>query len=447
MEAYIERVIQETLNNNPNEPEFNQAVSEVFSSLQPVMKEHPEFQEDAILERMVEPERIIIFKVSWVNDEGKVCVNRGYRVQANGALGPYKGGLRFAPSVNLSILKFLAFEQTFKNALTGLPMGGGKGGSDFDPKGKSDREIMAFCQSFMSELYKHIGPNTDVPAGDIGVSKKEIGYLFGQYRRLRNSYDAGVLTGKDYNWGGSILRPEATGYGAVYYLLEVLKHNYDSIRGKTFVISGYGNVAWGAIKKISELGGKVLTISGSDGYVFDPDGICTEEKINYLLEMRNAKHRSVKLYADKFHCQYYPNEKPWAVEADIYMPCATQNEVDVVDAENIVENGKYYLEVSNMPTTKEAFDILYYSDVIIAPSKAVNAGGVAVSGLEMSQNALRYHFTEEEVDQKLQAIMKNIHDESAKNALAYGYGYDLVAGANITGFLKVANAMVEQGVL
>ena len=354
--------------------------------------------------------------------------------------------MRFHPSVNLSILKFLAFEQTFKNSLTTLPIGGGKGGSDFDPHGKSDAEIMRFCQAFMTELYRHIGQDTDVPAGDIGVGGREIGYLFGQYRRLRGAYENGVLTGKDLTFGGSLLRPEATGYGALYYTQEVLEKLGDTVKGKTFVLSGYGNVTWGAAKKIAELGGKAVTLSGHNGYVYDPDGIITEEKINYLLEMRASRNANVKMYADKFNCEFFPNEKPWGVKGDICIPCATQNEVDLEDAKKIVENGtKYYFEAANMPTTLEATNYLLDNKVIVGPAKAVNAGGVAVSALEMSQNSMRYSWTSEEVDVKLHEIMKSIVNNSLAASEKYGLGFDLIKGGNIAGFEKVADAMIKQG--
>ena len=395
---------------------------------------------------MVNPERQIIFRVPWVDDNGKTQVNRGFRVQFNSAIGPYKGGLRFHPSVYSGIIKFLGFEQTFKNSLTSLPMGGGKGGSDFDPQGKSDAEVMRFCQSFMTELSKHIGPDLDVPAGDIGVGAREIGYLFGQYKRLRNEF-TGVLTGKGIQYGGSLIRPEATGYGAVYYTVDMLNYFGDSIKGKTFAISGFGNVAWGTVKKVNELGGKVVTISGPDGYIYDPDGISTPEKVDYLLEMRASCRNRVQDYADKFGVEFFAGQKPWGTKADIIMPCATQNEVDMAEAKQIVENGvKYYVEVSNMPTTNEAIAYLKANGVIVAPSKAVNAGGVSVSGLEMSQNSMRYSWTAEEVDEKLHMIMHNIFKASIDAAHEYDLGDDLVAGANIAGFLKVARAMLAFGV-
>ena len=443
----LEDLMQTVEQRNPGEPEFHQAVREVLESLEPVIEQSPEYLESGVLAMMVEPERIIKFRVPWVDDNGNVQVNRGYRIQFNSAIGPYKGGLRFHPSVNESIIKFLGFEQTFKNSLTGLPMGGGKGGADFDPKGKSDAEVMRFCQSFMTELSKHIGPDTDVPAGDIGVGAREIGYLFGQYKRLRNEF-TGVLTGKGRSYGGSLIRPEATGYGAVYYLVELLKTYGESIKGKTVAVSGYGNVAWGTVKKVTELGGKVVAISGPDGYVYDEDGINTEEKINYLLEMRASCRNRVQDYADKFGVPYFPGKKPWCRKVDVIMPCATQNEVNLDDAKDIVANGvKFYVEVSNMPTTNEAMTYLKQNGVVIAPSKAVNAGGVSVSGLEMSQNSMRYSWTAEEVDAKLQQIMKDIYASSVAAAKKYGMEGDLVAGANIAGFLKVADAMMAYGVV
>ncbi|MBE5926199.1 MAG: NADP-specific glutamate dehydrogenase [Lachnospiraceae bacterium] len=448
--SYIDEVIEKVVANSPNEPEFHQAVEEVLTSLRPVVEKNEEvYRKVALLERMCEPERVIEFRVSWVDDNGQTQVNRGYRVQFNGAIGPYKGGLRFHPSVNLSIMKFLGFEQTFKNSLTTLPMGGGKGGSNFDPRGKSDAEIMRFCQAFMTELYRHIGPDVDVPAGDIGVGGREIGYMYGQYRRIRGAFENGTLTGKGLSFGGSLIRPEATGYGAVYYAAEVLKHEGETFEGKTVAISGFGNVAWGAAKKIAELGGKAVTLSGPDGYIYDPEGVITEEKINYLLEMRDSGRDKVQDYADKFGCQFFPGEKPWGQKVDIVMPCATQNDVNMDSAKKIVENGvKYYIEVANMPTTNDALKfLLAQENVIVAPSKAVNAGGVLVSGLEMSQNSERYSWTAEEVDSKLHQIMIGIHDSSAAAAEKYGLGYNLVAGGNIAGFEKVAEAMMAQGVI
>ena len=444
---YLNELMERVIKRNQNEPEFHQTVEEVLASIEPVIEARPDYITSGVLERMVEPERIIKFRVPWVDDNGKVQVNRGFRIQFNSAIGPYKGGLRFHPSVYEGIIKFLGFEQTFKNSLTSLPMGGGKGGSDFDPQGKSDAEVMRFCQSFMCELYRHIGADLDVPAGDIGVGAREVGYMFGQYKRLKNEF-TGVLTGKGISYGGSLIRPEATGYGAVYYTDNMLNYFKDSIEGKTFVVSGFGNVAWGAVKKINELGGKVVTISGPDGYIYDEDGVSTEEKINFMLEMRASCRNKVQDYADKFGVPFFAGQKPWGVKADILMPCATQNEVGIKEAEAIVANGvKYYVEVSNMPTTNEAVAYLKANGVIVAPSKAVNAGGVAVSGLEMSQNSMRYSWSAEEVDEKLKGIMKNIFENSIKAANQYGLGDDLVAGANIAGFIKVADAMLAQGVV
>ena len=444
---YLKKVLADVIARNPGESEFHQTVSEVLESLEPVVEQSPIYIERGIIDMMVEPERIIKFRVPWVDDNGKVQVNRGFRVQFNSAIGPYKGGLRFHPSVNESIIKFLGFEQTFKNSLTGLPMGGGKGGSDFDPKGKSDGEVMRFCQSFMTELQKYIGPDTDVPAGDIGVGAREIGYLFGQYKRLRDEF-TGVLTGKGRSYGGSLIRPEATGFGAVYYTAEMLKTYGEEIKGKTFAISGFGNVAWGTVIKVNELGGKVVTISGPDGYVYDKDGVATQEKIDYLLEMRASCRNRVEDYADKFGVPFFAGQKPWGEKVDVIMPCATQNEVNIDDAKKMVANGlKYYVEVSNMPTTNEAVAYLQANGVIVAPSKAVNAGGVAVSGLEMSQNSMRYSWSAAEVDAKLKDIMKNIYDSSVAAAKKYGMEGNLVAGANIAGFLKVADAMLAYGVV
>ena len=446
--SYVDEVIEAVAKKNANEPEFLQAVEEVLSSLKPVVEKHEEeYKKAALLERMCEPERVIEFRVAWVDDNGQTQVNRGYRVQFNGAIGPFKGGLRFHPTVNLSIMKFLGFEQTFKNSLTGLPIGGGKGGSDFDPRGKSDGEIRRFCQSFMTELYRHIGPDIDVPAGDIGVGAREIGYLYGQYKRIRGTWENGVLTGKGLSYGGSLIRPEATGYGATYYACEVLKHFGDTIEGKTVAVSGFGNVAWGVCGKVAQLGGKVVTISGPDGYVYDPDGVTTPEKINYLLEMRASGRDRAQDYADKFGCEFHAGEKPWGVKVDICMPCATQNEIKEEEAKKIIANGtKYYIEVANMPTTNEAIALLKASGLIVGPSKAVNAGGVAVSALEMAQNSMRYSWSSEEVDEKLKGIMVNIHKVSVEAAEEYGLGYDLVAGANIAGFKKVAEAMLAYGV-
>lgn len=444
--SYINDVFESVKARNASEPEFLQAVEEVFHSLAPVLEKHPEYVEANILGRLAEPERQIIFRVPWVDDNGKQQLNRGFRVQFNGSLGPYKGGLRFHKSVYIGIIKFLGFEQILKNSLTGLPIGGGKGGSDFDPNGKSDAEVMRFCQSFMTELYRHIGPDVDVPAGDIGVGGREIGYLYGQYRRLRGAFENGVLTGKGIAYGGSLIRPEATGYGITYFCNEMLKHEGTSFEGKTVALSGFGNVTWGACLKIRDMGGKVVTLSGPDGYVYDKEGVSTDEKINYLLEMRASGNDRVKDYADKFGAEFFAGEKPWGVKVDVVIPCATQNEIRKEDAEKIIANGvKFLCEGSNMPTTNEALVMLQEKGVIVGPAKAANAGGVATSALEMSQNSMRLSWTAEEVDAKLHQIMINIHDNSAKAAEAYGFGYDLVAGANIAGFLKVAEAMHAQG--
>ena len=446
--AYLKRVMEDVVKRNPGEPEFHQAVTEVLESLEPVIDKNPDFEEKGLIERMVEPERMVTFRVSWVDDSGKVQVNRGFRVQFNSAIGPYKGGLRFHPSVYSGIIKFLGFEQTFKNSLTGLPIGGGKGGSDFDPRGKSDAEIMRFCQAFMTELYRYIGPDVDVPAGDIGVGGREIGYLYGQYKRIKACWENGVLTGKGLEYGGSLIRPEATGFGATYYLCEVLKHFGEDIKGKTVAISGFGNVAWGVCQKVAELGGKVVTISGPDGYVYDPEGVTTKEKFDYMLEMRASGRDKAQDYAEKFGCEFHAGEKPWGVKVDICMPCATQNEVNADEAKKIIANGtKYYIEVANMPTTADAIALFKDAQLVIGPSKAVNAGGVAVSALEMAQNSMRYSWSEAEVDEKLKGIMINIHKVSEEAASEYGFGYDLIAGANIAGFMKVAKAMLAQGII
>ena len=447
MNKYIEKVLNETNEKNKNEKEFLQTVYEVLTSLTPIIEEKKEYEKEAILERIVEPERVIEFRVPWEADDKKVYVNRGYRVQFNSAIGPYKGGIRFSKTVDLSIIKFLGFEQIFKNSLTTMPIGGGKGGSDFDPKGKSDREIMRFCQSFMKELYRHIGANVDCPAGDIGVGGREIGYMFGEYRKITGGFSNGALSGKSLNYGGSLLRPEATGYGSIYYLEEVLKDKNDDIKNKTIVMSGYGNVAWGIAKKVKELGGKVVTFSGSDGFVYDKDGLTTDEKIEYIYNMRVKNTGSMEEYAKKYKAEFYKGKKPWGIKADIYMPAATQNEVGESEAKEIINNNcKYYLEVSNMPTTNEAIEILKEAKIIVAPSKAVNAGGVAVSALEMSQNAEKLSWSEEEVDNKLKQIMKNIYNNSKKAAEKYNLGYDLIKGANIAGFEKVADSMLMQGI-
>ena len=449
MNAYVQRVIEDVRRKYHNEPEFVQTVEEVFSSISPLVDKHPEYEKADLLGRMVEPERMFSFRVVWTDDEGKTHTNTGYRCQFNGAIGPYKGGLRFHPSVYPGIMKFLAFEQTFKNSLTGLPIGGGKGGSDFDPNGKSDAEIMRFCQSFMSALYRYIGPDVDVPAGDIGVGAREIGYLFGQYRRLKGVWENGVLTGKGISYGGSLTRPEATGYGAIYYLQEVLAHEGESIEGKTIACSGFGNVTWGICKKAMHLGAKVVTLSGPDGYIYDEEGVSSSaEKVDYLLTMRSSGRNRVQDYADKFGVPFFPGEKPWGVKADIAMPAAVQNDVNMAQAEKIVASGvKYYIEVANMPTTNDALHYLRSQEhMIVAPSKAVNAGGVSVSALEMSQNSERLVWTEEQVDAQLKRIMQNIHKASVDAAEEYGLGYDLVSGANLAGFIKVADAMMAQGI-
>lgn len=446
-QKYVEELYQRVVERNANEPEFHQTVKEVLSSLVGVLEKHPEYIELGILERIVEPERQFMFRVPWVDDSGKVRVNRGFRVQFNSAIGPYKGGLRFHPSVNIGIIKFLGFEQTFKNALTSLPMGGGKGGSDFDPRGKSDGEIMRFCQSFMTELYRYVGPDTDVPAGDLGVSGKEIGYLFGQYKRIRGHYENGVLTGKGLSFGGSLARPEATGFGIAYFCQEMLKTKGTSFAGKTVAVSGFGNVTWGTVQKVTELGGKVVTISGPDGYVYDPDGV-NGDKIGYLLEMRASGRDRVADYADKYGVAFYPGEKPWGLKVDIIIPCATQNEILLDDAKKIVANGvKFVCEGSNMPSTNEAIDYMLANGVYLGPSKAANAGGVSVSGLEMTQNSMRLAWSYEEVDEKLKTIMLNIYKNSSEAAEKYGHKDNLVVGANIAGFIKVAEAMKAQGVV
>jgi glutamate dehydrogenase (NADP+) len=446
MTEYTQKLLAEVKAKNPSEPEFHQAVEEVVESLELVLQRHPEYRSAKILERMVEPERVIMFRVPWFDDQGDIHVNRGFRIEMNSAIGPYKGGLRFHPSVNLGILKFLAFEQVFKNSLTTLPMGGGKGGSDFDPKGKSDNEVMRFCQSFMTELYRHIGPNTDVPAGDIGVGGREIGYLFGQYKRLKNEY-TGVLTGKGLNWGGSLIRPEATGFGAVYFAQQMLMTKKLDVAGKVFAVSGFGNVAWGAVKKISELGGKVVTLSGPDGFVYDKDGI-SGDKIDFMLKLRASSNDRVKDYADEYKVEYFPGKRPWSIKVDVAMPCATQNEIDVDDAKLLVKNGCICVcEGANMPTTIDAYHIFKEAGILFSPGKASNAGGVATSGLEMSQNSMRLPWPKEEVDNRLHQIMKSIHDTCRDTAERFGTPGNYVNGANIAGFLKVADAMMDQGLV
>ncbi len=442
--TYIDAVLENVKRRNGNEPEFLQAVEEVFSSLAPVLERHPEFVDANLLERLVEPERQLLFKVPWVDDHGKVQVNRGFRIQFNGALGPYKGGLRFHPSVYIGIVKFLGFEQIFKNALTGLPIGGGKGGSDFNPKGKSDAEIMRFCQSFMTELYRHIGPDVDVPAGDIGVGGREIGYLFGQYRRITGKFENGVLTGKGLSYGGSLVRTEATGYGLVYFLEEMLKHNGHTLKGKTAVISGSGNVALYASRKLKELGVKVLAMSDSEGCIYDPNGV----DLDALYNIKTIKRDRIQAYVDQNEKAEYMNGTGcvWSIPCDLALPCATQNDITLEHAKKLVQNGLIALaEGANMPTTNEALKYFQDNGVLVAPAKAANAGGVATSALEMSKNAMRYSWSFEEVDQKLKEIMIRIHKNAFVTAEMYGYGYNLIAGANIAGFLKVAEAMMAQG--
>lgn len=444
---YVERVLNSVKEKNANEPEFIQAVQEVLESLIPVVEKMPEIEKNAILERMVEPERVIMFRVPWTDDEGKIRINRGFRVQFNSAIGPYKGGLRFHPSVNLGILKFLGFEQTFKNSLTTLPMGGGKGGSDFDPHGKSDAEVMRFCQSFMTELSKHIGADTDVPAGDIGVGAREVGYMFGQYKRLRNEF-TGVLTGKGLTFGGSLIRTEATGYGLIYFAENMLAVKGDNFKGKICVVSGSGNVAQYAVEKLIQLGAKPVTLSDSNGYIYDPEGI-TQEKLEFVKELKNVKRGRIKEYAEKYpSAKYVEGEKPWSVKCDCAFPCATQNELNGEAAKTLLANGvKLVAEGANMPSTLEAVEAFVKAKILYAPGKASNAGGVATSGLEMSQNSERLSWSREEVDEKLKSIMKNIHDSAYKAAKDFGMEGNYVAGANIAGFIKVANAMIAQGVV
>jgi len=432
---------------NPGENEFHQAVQEVVESLMPFIEENPKYQQAKILERIVEPERVIIFRVPWVDDNGQIQVNRGFRIQMNSAIGPYKGGLRFHPTVNLGILKFLAFEQTFKNSLTTLPMGGGKGGADFDPKGKSDGEIMRFCQNFMLELSRHIGPNTDVPAGDIGVGAREVGFMFGVYKKLQNEF-TGVFTGKGLHWGGSLIRPEATGFGVVYFASEMLATIGESVKGKTIAISGFGQVAWGVALKATELGGKVVTISGPDGYIYDKNGI-SGKKIEYMVKLRASNNDIVAPYAQEFpEAEFFAGRRPWEVKCDIAMPCATQNELNANDAQALVNNGcKCVCEGANMPCTAEAVEIFLKNKVIFAPGKAANAGGVSTSGLEMTQNAMHLSWSREEVDAKLKGIMKNIHDTCVKYGTEESGYVNYVKGANIGGFVKVAESMLAQGVV
>ncbi len=453
MSDFVSELMAQVKAKNPDQPEFHQAVLEVAESLSLVYERHPEYRSAKILERIIEPERVIMFRVPWLDDQGEIQINRGYRIEMNSAIGPYKGGLRFHPSVNLGILKFLAFEQVFKNSLTTLPMGGGKGGSDFDPKGKSDNEVMRFCQSFMTELFRHIGPNTDVPAGDIGVGGREIGYLFGQYKRLRNEF-TGVLTGKGLNWGGSLIRPEATGYGSVYFAAEMLATRGETFEGKTCLVSGSGNVAQYTVEKLLDLGAKVVTLSDSSGYIYDEEGI-TREKLDFVMELKNLRRGRIKEYAEEFKSAVYTPADPtlgynplWDHKADCAFPSATQNEINGKDAENLLKNGVYLVsEGANMPSTLDAVKIFLDNKILYAPGKAANAGGVAVSGLEMSQNSIRLQWTREEVDNRLRQIMQSIHKTCVDTAEAYGTPGNYVNGANIGGFLKVANAMMDQGVV
>ena len=448
MSKVVEQFIEIAKKRNPGEPEFIQTVEEVMESIAPVLEKYPQYVDSGVVERLIEPERQIIFRVPWVDDSGKTQVNRGFRVQFNSAIGPYKGGTRFHPSVNLGIIKFLSFEQIFKNALTPLPIGGGKGGADFDPRGKSDNEIMKFCQSYVTELYRHLGPDTDSPAGDMGVGPREIGYMFGQYKRLTNTYNCSI-TGKGVGWGGSLARTEATGYGIVYFADEMLKANGAGMKDTTIATSGFGNVTWGMASKATELGAKVITISGPDGYVHDPDGITAGEKIDFLLHLRSSGQDIVAPYAEKFSsAAFYAKEKPWGVKADLVIPCATQNEIHIEDAKKIVANGtKFVCEGSNMPTTNEALKYLLDNKVIVGPAKAANAAGVATSALEMAQNSMRYYWTFEEVDAKVKHIMVDIFKACESAAKEFGMEGNYVAGANIAGFLKVAKAMLAQGVV
>jgi glutamate dehydrogenase (NADP+) len=444
---YIAKVKEVVRQRNGSEPEFLQAVDEVLDTLSPVVEHHPEYEAAKILERIVEPERVIMFRVPWMNDKGEFQVNRGFRIEMSSAIGPYKGGLRFHPTVNLSILKFLAFEQVFKNSLTTLPMGGGKGGSDFDPKGKSDNEVMRFCQSFMTELCRHIGPDTDVPAGDIGVGGREIGYLFGQYKRIRNEF-TGVLTGKKINWGGSLIRPEATGYGAVYFAEEMLKTRKDSIKGKTCVVSGSGNVAQYTVEKLNQMGAKAVTLSDSSGFIHDPKGI-DEKKLAFVMDLKNVKRGRIKEYTEKFSgSKYYDGKKPWGITCDAAFPSATQNEIDGDDAKTLLKNGcEVVAEGANMPTTPEGVELFLKAKILYGPGKAANAGGVATSGLEMTQNSQRLPWTREEVDNRLRMIMQAIHQAAFSAAKEYGQPGNYVVGANIAGFIKVADSMMDQGLV
>jgi glutamate dehydrogenase (NADP+) len=446
MHAAIQKTLEVVKSRNPNEPEFLQAVTEVLTSIEPAIARHKKYQDWAILDRIVEPERQVIFRVPWQDDKGNIHVNRGYRIQFNSAIGPYKGGLRFHPSVNISILKFLAFEQIFKNSLTTLPMGGAKGGSDFDPKGKSDTEVMRFCQSFMTELFRHVGPDTDVPAGDIGVGGREIGYLFGQYKRLVNEF-TGVLTGKGLNWGGSLIRPEATGYGAVYFAQEMLKTRNDSLEGKVCVVSGSGNVAQYTVEKLNQLGAKAVTLSDSDGFIYDKDGI-NQEKLAWVMDLKNVRRGRIKEYAKKFKAEYFAGKKPWGIKCDCAFPSATQNEITLEDAKTLLGNGCILVcEGANMPSDLDAIQLYISKKILFGPAKAANAGGVATSGLEMSQNSMRLSWTREEVDKKLHQIMVTIHKNAFETAAEYGCPGNLLVGANIAGFIKVADAMIDQGLV
>ena len=443
----VEQILNNLEKKHPGEVEYLQAVREVLESIEDVVNENPQFEANGIIDRIVEPDRILTFKVPWIGDDGKVNVNLGYRIQFNNAIGPYKGGLRFHPSVNLSILKFLGFEQIFKNSLTTLPMGGGKGGSDFDPKGKSDNEVMRFCQSFMMELSAMIGPDTDVPAGDIGVGGREIGFLYGMYKKLRKEH-TGVLTGKGLNWGGSLVRPEATGFGNVYFSKEMLATKGETFEGKTVAVSGFGNVAWGAVTKVNQLGGKVVTISGPDGYIYDKEGI-SGEKIDYMLELRATNNDIVKPYADEFPgAEFHAGKRPWEVKVDIALPCATQNELNEDDAKHLIANGCICVgEGANMPCTPEAIEVFLENKILYSPGKASNAGGVATSGLEMSQNSMKFSWTAEEVDEKLHHIMREIHAQCVKFGTEEDGFVNYMKGANVAGFLKVANSMLDQGII
>ena len=447
MKDSIKNFIDTVDRRNPNEPEFLQAVTEVAETVIPFIEKNPRYNQAKLLERMTEPERVLMFRVPWTDDNGEVQINKGYRIEMNSAIGPYKGGLRFHPSVNLSILKFLAFEQVFKNSLTTLPMGGGKGGSDFNPKGKSDAEVMRFCQSFMTELSRHIGPNTDVPAGDIGVGGREIGYMFGQYKRLRNEF-TGVLTGKGMSYGGSLIRPEATGYGDVYFAQSMLETRGDSFNGKLVAVSGSGNVAQYATEKVTQLGGKVVTLSDSSGYILDEDGI-DAEKLAFVMELKNVKRGRIHEYIEKYpNAKFFKGERPWSVKCDVALPCATQNELNEDEAKTLVANGCICVaEGANMPTTPEAIEVFLNAKILFSPGKASNAGGVATSGLEMSQNSLRYNWTREEVDAKLHQIMKDIHEACVTYGKQEDGFVDYVKGANVAGFVKVAEAMLAQGVV